>query len=147
MNGKEHRLGGMFAGPATGISLAVTANRSVSALEACGWVTGGIAGAKLPDLLEPAVHPGHRKFAHSGTVLAANLALLQSQTLESGIQLLKGKAAEHRFQAQLDPQSALWHSIIAAFLEFLAGVLPAVLGGYASHLICDATTPFGIPLC
>jgi membrane-bound metal-dependent hydrolase YbcI (DUF457 family) len=65
MNGKEHRLGGMLAGPATGIGLAIRANRSVSALEACGWVAGGIGGAKLPDLLEPAVHPGHRKFAHS----------------------------------------------------------------------------------
>ena len=147
MNGKEHRLGGMLAGPATGIGLAVKANRSVSALEACGWVVGGIGGAKLPDLIEPAEHPSHRKFAHSGTVLAANLAFLQSQTLESWIRWLKAKAAEHQLQAQLDPQSALWHSIIAGFLEFLAGVLPAVLGGYASHLICDATTPFGIPLC
>ena len=110
-------------------------------------MAGGIGGAKLPDLIEPAVCPGHRKFAHSGAVLAANLSSLQSQSLESGIQWLKGKAAERRLQAQLDPQTALWHSIIAAFLEFLAGVLPAVLGGYASHLICDATTPFGIPLC
>jgi hypothetical protein len=80
-------------------------------------------------------------------VLAANLAFLQSLTLESWIQWLKSEAVEHRLQAQRDPQSALWHSIIAGFLEFLAGVLPAVFGGYASHLICDATTPFGIPLC
>jgi membrane-bound metal-dependent hydrolase YbcI (DUF457 family) len=147
MNGKAHRLAGVIAGPATGIGLAIKANRPVSGPEVFGWVAGGIGGAKLPDLLEPAVCPGHRKFAHSGTLLAANLAFLQSQTLESWIQLLKSKAAANRLQAQLDPQSALLHSIIAGFLEFLAGVLPAVLGGYASHLFCDATTPFGIPLC
>jgi hypothetical protein len=43
---KKHRLGGMLAGPATGKVLAIKANRQVSALEACGWVAGGIGGAK-----------------------------------------------------------------------------------------------------
>ncbi len=147
MNGSEHTLAGLIAGPATGIGLALRANRSVSGLELCGWIAGGIGGAKLPDLVEPADCPRHRKFAHSGTLLAADLTLIQSQTLESWIMRLKSKAAEYERQAQLSPQSALWLSIIAGLFEFLAGVLPAVLGGYASHLVCDATTPFGIPLC
>lgn len=140
-------LAGAIAGPATGIGLALRSNRSVSGLELCGWVAGGVGGAKLPDLLEPADCPGHRKFAHSATILTADLALLKSQALESWIKWLKSKAAEYRLHAQLNPESALWSSLFAGLLEFLAGVLPAMLGGYASHLFCDATSPFGIPLC
>ena len=147
MNGREHTLAGVIAGPTTGIGLAIKANRAVSGPELFGWVVGGISGSKLPDLLEPADCPRHRKFAHSGTLLAADLALIQSRTLESWIVWLKVKAAEYRRLAQLNPESALWRSIVAGFFEFLAGVLPALLGGYASHLVCDATTPFGIPLC
>jgi membrane-bound metal-dependent hydrolase YbcI (DUF457 family) len=147
MNGREHRLVGAFAGPAAGLGLAIRANRSVSGLEVCGWVAGGVGGSKLPDIFEPAHCPRHRKFAHSGTVLAADLAFLQSETLEGWIEWLKNKAAEYRTQAQLQPQADFWPSLLAGLLEFFAGVLPALLGGYASHLVCDATTPFGIPLC
>jgi membrane-bound metal-dependent hydrolase YbcI (DUF457 family) len=147
MNGREHRFIGAFAGPATGLGLATKSNRAVSGLEVCGWIAGGIGGSKLPDLLEPADCPRHRKFAHSGAVLAADLAFLQSATLEHWIVSLKNKAAEYRSQAQLQPQADFWPSLLAGLLEFLAGVLPALFGGYASHLVCDATTLFGIPLC
>lgn len=147
MNGKAHGMFGAGAGLATGMGLSFAASRQPTFPEVCGWLAGGVAGAKLPDLFEPAIHPHHRGFAHNTTVLAANLAFLQSQTLESWTQSLKRKAAEHRFHAQLNPQSAFLNSIIAGLLEFLAGALPAMLAGYASHLVCDATTPFGIPIC
>jgi hypothetical protein len=80
-------------------------------------------------------------------VLAADLAFLQSSTLEGWIEWLKNKAGEYQMKAQLQPQADFWPSLLAGLLEFFAGVLPALLGGYASHLVCDATTPFGIPLC
>jgi len=80
-------------------------------------------------------------------VLAADLAFLQSETLEGWIEWVKNKAAEYRTRAQLQPQADFWPSLLAVLLEFFAGVLPALFGGYASHLVCDATTPFGIPLC
>lgn len=140
MNGKAHTTFGVGAGCAARIGLSLRANRQVTLPEVCGWLAGGAAGARLPDLIEPAIHPCHRKFAHSGTVLVTNLAFLQGPTLESWIQSLRSKAATHRLQAQVDPQSALLHCIIAGLLEFLAGALPGVLGGYASHLVCDATT-------
>jgi hypothetical protein len=87
--------------------LAVRAERAVSGPEIGGWLVGGIAGGKLPDLLEPSTFPGHRKFAHSGTLLAGDLMLLQSQTLETWILWLKRKAAGYRWQAQLNPESAI----------------------------------------
>ena len=147
MNGKGHTVVGAVAGPVTGLGLAKRADRQVSGLEACGWVLGGIGGSKLPDLFEPAYCPHHRKFAHSGTVLAADLTFLSSETLESWVQKLKSKAVELRSQAALNPEYAIWSSLLAGLCEILAGVVPALFGGYASHLICDATTPFGIPLC
>jgi membrane-bound metal-dependent hydrolase YbcI (DUF457 family) len=147
MNGRAHAIFGAGAGVAAGARVSCTANPQPTFPEICGWLAGGVTGAKLPDLFEPAIHPHHRGFAHSGTVLTANFAFLTSETLNGWIQSLKSAAAERRLKAQLNPQSALMHSIIAWLLEFLAGVLPSLFGGYASHLLCDATTPFGIPIC
>ena len=147
MNGKAHAIFGAGAGIGTGVALSFSANRQPTIPEVCGWITGGVTGAKLPDLFEPAIHPHHRGFGHSGSLLAANLSFLMSETLSSWIQSLKSAAAGYRLKAQLDPQSALLHSLLACLLEFLAGGLPSLLGGYASHLVCDATTPLGIPVC
>lgn len=79
MNGKAHILGGAIGGPIAGAALSIQANRQPTFSEACGWVTAGIAGAKLPDLLEPAYCPRHRRFCHSTSVLAADLVVLQSK--------------------------------------------------------------------
>ena len=147
MNGKAHATIGLFAGSATGLALSIEANRRPTVAEVCGWAAGGLGGAKLPDILEPAIHPGHRKFCHSGTVLAADPAFLQSATIRSWIQWLHNEAAKQRTKALVNPDNAILHSIAALILEFLAGVLPAIPAGYASHLIADCTTPFGIPVC
>jgi inner membrane protein len=147
MNGKAHAKIGLFAGCASGLALSIEANRQPAIAEVVGWAVGGIGGAKLPDILEPAFHPGHRKFCHSGTVLAADLAFLQSATLKSWIEWLHDEAANQRTKGLNEPDYAIWHSIAALLLEFLAGILPAIPGGYASHLLADCTTPCGIPIC
>ena len=36
-------------------------------LEAIGGGIGGYIGSRLPDIIEPALWPGHRQFAHSVT--------------------------------------------------------------------------------
>ena|SRR5882672_6639188 len=146
MNAKAHALIGAGAGSLTGWTLAIKANREPTLPEICGWIVGGIGGAKLPDLLEPAYCPRHRKFCHSGCVLAIDLAFLQSQMLENWIQALHDKADEHRARSLSDPENALIYCLSAILCEFLAGVLPALFGGYASHLLADSTTPCGIPI-
>jgi membrane-bound metal-dependent hydrolase YbcI (DUF457 family) len=145
MNGDAHTASGLAAGIAAGDTRA-RAKREPTLPEICGWAAGGVCGAKIPDVLEPAYCPSHRKFCHSGCTLGLNLLALQSKTLESWIQSLHRKAAEQRLRSQSDPQNAFLYSIGAILYEFLAGVLPALLAGYASHLIADSTTPCGIPL-
>ena len=146
MNGPAHVLGGMVAGPTTGFVLARRANRQPTLAEIGGWFAGGIAGAKTPDLLEPAYCPRHREVCHSASVLAIDIALLQSQTLENCIKYLHEKAADYRRRSEADPDTSLWYSLLALLCEFAAGVLPSFLGGYASHLILDSTTPCGLPV-
>ena len=147
MNGKAHATIGLFAGAGTGIALSLGANRRPAFAEVCGWAVGGVGGAKLPDMLEPATHPGHRKVCHSGTVLAADFAFLQSGTLKSSIQYLRDEATKQRAKSLTDPNNAIWHSIAALIFEFLAGLLPAIPAGYVSHLLADLTTPCGLPIC
>lgn len=79
----------------------------------------GALGAKLPDMLEPALHPNHRQFFHSVSFLAAMSA---------------GLYKVYKWSPD-DPLEKL-----------IRGVL--LLGGvaYASHLLCDATTPKSLPL-
>lgn len=76
-------------------------------------------GGKLPDILEPAVHPHHRKFFHSIAVLASI-----------------GWGVKKAYQ---------WD--VGTPLEKLAR-LAIIFGGvgYLSHLVLDASTPMGIPI-
>ena len=81
-------------------------------------VVGAIA-AGLPDLLEPAILPGHRQFCHS----AAFVALIAS-TLKD-VYDWRPKTANQ---------------------EFLRDVILSIGLGYLSHLTADATTAAGLPL-
>ena len=146
MNGTAHLIGGAIGGPIAGVALSIQANRQPTFAEACGWIAAGIGGAKLPDHLEPAYCPRHRRFCHSGCVLALDFVLLQSKSLQDWIETLRLNAREHHRLAQFDPNGPGLHKVWAYLLEFLAGVLPGLLGGYASHLILDSTTPSGLPL-
>lgn len=80
---------------------------------------GGIFGrftGLLPDLIEPATNPHHRKFFHSWLFLMI--------LLFSGYFLLK----KHRRK------------------RVLCSVIAGSLGSYSSHIIMDATTPMSVKL-
>ena len=79
----------------------------------------GASVARLPDLLEPALHPNHRQFFHSFTMLAA-----------VGVGMVKAYKWE--------PETT--------FEKLVRGLI--VLGGvaYASHLLADGLTPKGLPI-
>jgi membrane-bound metal-dependent hydrolase YbcI (DUF457 family) len=146
MNGKAHVIGGIIGGPAAGIATLIKANRQPTLMEVGGWFAAGVVGAKLPDLLEPAFCPTHRKFCHSGCMLALDLAALQSQTLQDMIEGLLQHAKRYHLMAQNSEDNQLGYKLCAYLLEFSAGALPGFLGSYASHLILDSTTPCGLPL-
>lgn len=90
MNGHAHFVGGVIAGPVTGLLL-TQANRQPTLPEIGGWFFGLITGAKAPDLLEPAYCPRHRELCHSFSVLLLDLAFLQSESLQNLIQFLTAK--------------------------------------------------------
>jgi membrane-bound metal-dependent hydrolase YbcI (DUF457 family) len=78
----------------------------------------GTAAALVPDIIEPALSPNHRSFAHS---LAAGCGLIRLAVDQCG--------AENQDWDQ-------WHKILWA----------VATAGYLSHLVADGCTPRGLPL-
>lgn len=115
-NAKTHILVG--AGVSVTAALLDKNKHPVSHHIAIVPVVGAVMG-KLPDILEPAFHSNHRQFFHGVTVLTL---------LSAG--LLK----------------AYWWSPEEPFEKLIRGLM--LIGGlaYLSHLICDASTPKGLPL-
>jgi membrane-bound metal-dependent hydrolase YbcI (DUF457 family) len=83
---------------------------------ACG---SGVIGGKLPDKLEPALHPNHRKFFHS-LLFAAGVGYAGYKVYKWG------------------PETD-WQKVLRI-------VLLAVAAGYLSHLLLDSLTPKSLPV-
>lgn len=102
---------------------AVLRSREVDRGEATAWplAGGGLAAllTKLPDVLEPAVHPHHRQFFHS----AAFAGLVAA-----------GWTALYEWQPQSD-EGRFWRKV---------GMTGA--GAYLCHLAVDALTARSLPL-
>lgn len=138
------------AGVITGGGLAFCMSRGQTprnqAIETAGGaVAGGFFGC-LPDLLEPANHPRHRKLAH-GALPAAGVGIPYACVLSSWQTSLRLEADRHaalREQASSDA-AYLLHAFLEFLLRLLAGALPGALGGYSSHLVLDASTPQSLP--
>lgn len=116
-NAFAHRLG---AGLAVG---SIVAYRESQEGEITGKTllsgVGAAACGTLPDLIEPALHPNHRQFFHS--FLALGIA-------GYGLKKL------YDWQPQTD-EGRFWR-----------GIGMVVCGGYAVHLLMDATTKRSLPL-
>src|SRR5690606_31138047 len=87
-----------------------------------GALAGG-AGSAAPDQIEPAVHPNHRKTAHSMTV-GAGVSYATLKAVSTGL--------DRPFD---DFQTRMARAVAAAYGA-----------GYASHLVLDGATPKGLPL-
>ncbi len=88
----------------------------INAREAIGVAFLSGAAGMMPDALEPADSPQHRRFFHSctglGTLVCANEKVMQNP--------------------EYTPQQK--------------ALLAAISVAYASHIIVDSTTPAGIPI-
>jgi len=80
-----------------------------------GGITGAVAGV-LPDKLEPASNPNHRKFCHSG-IFCALLGWLTIKIVQK--------------------------QNVSLFVKVLA---VAGLTGYGNHILLDSRTPKSVPL-
>lgn len=110
-----------------------------------GLVAGGVGG-RIPDILDPPIHPSHRGIYHS--VLAGCVAV--------GGTVLTVKALKHLYQRhcqtrtrtqglQTTVQSSGTPSGISLKQAAAAAAILAVLAGIISHLLADSGTPKGLP--
>ncbi|MCG8378605.1 MAG: metal-dependent hydrolase [Proteobacteria bacterium] len=75
--------------------------------------------AKLPDIIEPATNPNHRQFYHSLTFAAG---------------LSYGMLKLYEWETEDDLEKLLRFASLA------------IGGSYLMHLLCDASTPKGLPI-
>jgi inner membrane protein len=115
--GAIHQL----AGAAAGIGICLKNNEDRPD-EQCDLMLAGLLGGalgKLPDRLEPAIHPNHRQFFHSVAVFIA---------CTYGVKKL--------FDWEPDTQEMVW----------LRRLLLVGGAAYLSHLLLDGMTPKSLPL-
>lgn len=112
---QKHLLLGAGIGGATYLLISWLTGRQTTWLGLLGFSGVGAALAYIPDALEPASTPNHRRFFHSLTMLAG-LAYADYRILASPVLTEDGKLC-----------------------------LLAASSGYASHLLMDAVTPKSLP--
>lgn len=116
-NGFTHAVAGSMAGLGV-VAYDRDENGSIQHNPIFAVAVGALFG-KMPDILEPALHPHHRQFCHSIVVLLA---------IGYGVK----KAYEWEPKDDLDRTLRL--------LALGAGT------GYISHLVLDGLTPRSLPL-
>lgn len=145
-NKNEHYRVAAMTGPGFTFLKATSQGRQLSASEALGSLVSSAITSRLPDALEPATHPNHRRMFHSVAFLGA-LTIFVLPKIEAACQeqlrlaeVCKQKAAFSFWQQQREEwlKQARWHELCAGFLS---GLVP----GYASHLLADSQTPKGLP--
>jgi inner membrane protein len=128
----HYPAGACFGGLVAALS-ALVANRAPTWAEVLGGAAAGLVTSALPDVLEPATHPGHRGVAHSVAALGTGVGL--------------GLPAAHRFQDRVARASGDETDPVKRFMaQFCAGAAAGAVAGYGSHLLLDATTPRSLPL-
>lgn len=146
-NGKDHMIYGAIAGGACLVLSAVADGHEISWAELIGAIAAGTCAAKLPDFLEPAIHPNHRSFFHSvGFVGTAGPAFWSFASQKRNEALRLAEEYEKRAkQAQTEQEAQLYRRQAHRY-RFLAGLWLGATAGYLSHLAADALTPKGLPL-
>jgi len=117
--------------------------------EAMGYAMGGGLGGQLPDRIEPATHPNHRKFAHSASLGVGVALLLARYGPQVQLQFRQVGEGLMRDREKYDPESWQWmaFSLLGMLAHVLAGIVVGVPIGYLSHLGLDhVKSSKGIPL-
>jgi hypothetical protein len=115
--------------------------------ETLGGVLGGIVGSLAPDVIEPAVHPQHRSFAHSYVAAGSGTATAIGM-IPSFQKYCRYEATWHDRQCLETDEfwPGLWHFLVALFWRLLSGFVVGLTAGYMSHLVLDAGSSRGLPL-
>lgn len=138
--GNVHRV----IGTATGTAIAVGYSHYISQEPEKAWQygiggsLGGYAMSRLADILEPAekLGPNHRGFFH-GVTFNGGVAVGSFKKLKELLEWLVDQAREFDRKDE----------VFKAFLcRCVAGAILGGIGGHASHLLADLTTPKRLPL-
>mgnify|MGYP000976895494 CR=1 FL=1 len=145
-NRRQHAVLGAASG-VSGYALHTWVKQEEMSLpELFGFAISGTVGAFLPDIIEPATNPHHRSFFHSiSFVGVAGPTAWSSAWRVRDEQIHFAEECEAQANATLDmyeKSSLQWQAI---WYRFLAGLLPGLVLGYASHLAADSLTPKGLP--
>ncbi|MFH0903040.1 MAG: metal-dependent hydrolase [Pseudomonadota bacterium] len=146
-NGRTHKVVGAVAGGSFALVRSAGQPAVHRTVETAGGVLADVGLGMLPDVLEPAIHPGHRSVAHSAAPAVA-LGVLASRHLDSWQASLRARA-DRQGALAMQSQSTLaqlWHAFLELLLRLAAGAVAGALGGYGSHLALDAFTPRSLPL-
>lgn len=142
-----HRQIGRCAGAVAAIVCAQDQDPLGLLLEAIGGVLGGDLGGRLPDGFDPPIHSYHRSLGHG---VAPSLAVGRALVIRvpAWQEALRDHARryEHQWQfgaSEKERNSALLRMTLC---RLLAGAIPGLIAGYASHLVLDLGTPRSLPL-
>lgn len=144
-NYRTHLATGTVVGGIAAGLLATHVAPPFAAAEVAGGLLGGAIGGIMPDVLEPATSPDHRKLAHS--VVAAGALGLADVTQRQAA--CRGRATLHTLNAASLPLGCRERcdaELAAAWWSFLAGLVAGFCVGYASHLAMDALTAKSLPV-
>lgn len=144
---RAHTAGGVLAGSISALCLSANQRPTCQLVEiAGGALSGGLFG-RLPDILEPATSPRHRRFAHAVMpgFAAGFPAVCHVGSWQRDLRARADRRAVLR-QQTADGLLSLWHGFVEFLLRLLAGAIPGAIAGYWSHLLLDARTPNGLPL-
>jgi len=117
-------------------------------LETVGGVIGGHIGGRLPDIIEPALWPGHRQFAHSVTAVSG-IAYSLYKLLEEWEKECRSRAEYYGHKR--NEEFAHWlqkflYTVLEIFFRIAAGSISGLSAGYLSHLFLDGGTHKGLPI-
>lgn len=145
-NREAHSIIGACSGAIANIAIAWDEPNFDQFCFAIGGAAGGFFGSSLPDIIEPANNPNHRKFFHSIVFNGALAAILL--TTSKMIYRLARKIAKFGWDKMHEMEKPiekfLWGALSISILLF-AGVLTGAVAGYLSHIAADSTTSNSIP--
>ncbi|MBK7645267.1 MAG: hypothetical protein IPJ19_19865 [Planctomycetes bacterium] len=142
-----HKPVGAAAGAALGLAMAHAQRPNDILLEVLAAGFTGYHAAKLPDVIDPPIHPRHRSVGHGVLSAGPVIAWILHELKEWQDAL---RTASQRATTRADEATSSWerlgHQIVAVLLRLLAGALAGFVGGYGSHLAMDACTKSGLPV-
>ncbi len=142
---KEHLAVGIIAGLGVGLATAVLVEKRDRWLHVVTCTLSAGVGARLPDVMEPALSPNHRGVAHS---VAAGVGVGVLMRARHHARCLELALECDRRAAALQRDSPQWGAEVrgARLWRLAAAALLGLLAGYASHLVMDGATPRSLPL-